>query len=168
MTASGWTQDSTRVVSSKPAKSRSASDKVYYGGNIGFSFGSYSMIAIRPLVGYKVTPKLSAGLKLSYEYLWNSDYNTSNYGGSVFARYRFIPPLYAHVEYAALNYELYNILGQSTREWVPFLLVGAGYSQNIGGNTWVNAQVLFDVLQDEKSPYEDWSPFYSVGVGVGF
>jgi hypothetical protein len=29
-------------------------------------------------------------------------------------------------------------------------------------------EVLFDVLQDSNSPYEDWAPFVSIGVGVGF
>jgi hypothetical protein len=139
---------------------------------LGFSFGNYTMIAVRPLIGYKVTPKLSAGLKFSYEYIqdkrYSETYTTSNYGVSVFSRYRIVPQLYVHAEYAAFNYELYNPLGESNREWVPFLFVGAGYSQPIGGNAWLNAQVLFDVLQSSKSPYNDWEPFYSIGVGVGF
>jgi len=28
--------------------------------------------------------------------------------------------------------------------------------------------LLFDVIQDENSPFEDWEPFYSIGIGVGF
>jgi hypothetical protein len=35
-------------------------------------------------------------------------------------------------------------------------------------NTWAYVEVLFDVLQDNNSPYDDWEPFVSVGVGVGF
>ena len=35
-------------------------------------------------------------------------------------------------------------------------------------NVWVVAEVLFDVLQSSKSPYEAWEPWISVGVGVGF
>jgi hypothetical protein len=27
---------------------------------------------------------------------------------------------------------------------------------------------LFDVIQDENSPYEDWDPIISIGGGVGF
>jgi hypothetical protein len=38
----------------------------------------------------------------------------------------------------------------------------------MGRNTALMVEVLFDVLQDDNSPYEDWSPFVSVGVGVGF
>lgn len=157
----------------KPAKqSKPLKDKIYFGGNVGLSFGSYTMIGIYPMVGYKLTPKLSAGIKLAYEYIqdkrYTTDYETSNYGGSLFARYRVFQPIYLHAEYATLNYELYSFDGSSEREWIPFVLVGAGFSKSIGGNTWVNAQVLFDVLQSDKSPYREWEPFYSIGIGVGF
>ena len=59
---------------------------------------------------------------------------------------------------------LVNQIGNGFR----FCLLGAGYSQNVGGNAWLNIQILFDVLQSDKSPYNNWEPFYSVGVGVGF
>jgi len=38
----------------------------------------------------------------------------------------------------------------------------------MGERTWAYAEVLVDVLQDNNSPYEDWEPVISVGVGVGF
>ena len=124
------------------------------------------------MIGYKITPKLSGGLKIGYEYVsdnrYSSNYQTSNYGGSIFARYRVIPRLDAHVEYEQINYELYNFDGTSNREWVPFLYVGGGYSQPIGRNVWLTAQVLFDVLQDERSPYNRWDPVFSVGVAANF
>ena len=165
-------QDTMNVAPTQTEQSKPFKDKIYYGGNIGLSFGSYTMIGVYPLIGYKITPKLSAGVKIAYEYIvdkrYESNYTTSNYGGSLFARYRIIQPLYVHAEYAMLNYELYNALGESKREWVPFMLVGAGYSQHLGGNAWLNVQVLFDVLQSSKSPYKNWEPFYSVGVGIGF
>lgn len=147
-------------------------DKIYYGGYVNLSFGSYTVVGIEPMIAYKLKPKLSVGLKINYTYTSSNysgtKYTSSSYGGSIFARYRVIPPLYAHVEYAAYNYEFYNSLGESTREWVPFLFVGAGYSQKMGGRAWLNFQILFDVLQSSKSPYNDWEPFYSIGVGVGF
>lgn len=165
-------QDTTDVLPAKSKPSKPFKEKIYYGGNIGLSFGSYTMIGIYPLIGYKITPKLSAGVKIAYEYIvdkrYSSNYTTSNYGGSIFTRYRIIQPLYLHAEFAGLNYELYNELGESKREWIPFLFVGAGYSHSVGGNVWLNVQILFDVLQSSKSPYNNWEPFYSAGVGFGF
>lgn len=161
------------VEKEKPQKPKPPlKDRIYFGGTVGLTLGNYTRISVHPLVGYKFTPKLSGGLKVIYEYIsdnrYSSKYTASNYGGSLFARYRIIPPLYAHVEYAQISYELYNPLGESSRLWVPFLYVGAGYSQRMGGGAWLNFQILFDVLQDSNSPYEQWAPFYSIGVGVGF
>jgi len=166
-------QDSTNTSQQKTKQKKNLSDKIYYGGTFGISLGSYTMIGIYPLVAYKLTPKLSAGVKFSYQYVsdnrYSTKYNTSNYGGSVFSRFRVTQRLYTHVEYEQMNYDLYDYSTNSTsREWVPFLYVGAGYSQNLGGNVWLNLQVLFDVLQNENSPYNGWEPFFSVGIGAGF
>lgn len=170
-------QDSTAVqqqeLAPKPQKAKQpAINRIYYGGTVGLSFGSYTRIGLYPLVGYKITPKLSGAVKLGYEYVsdsrYTTTYTTSNYGGSLIARYRIVPAIYAHVEYETFNYQLYNYLGESTREWVPFLYLGGGFSKKMSANSWLTAQVLFDVIQDENSPYEAGAPYFSVGVGVGF
>jgi len=167
--------------SSQTTQPPSAESKWYYGGNIGFSFwNDYFYLGVYPLVGYKVTPKLSLGAKIGYAYISDDRYepfpalNTSNYGASIFSRYRIVPQLYAHAEFAYWSYE--NISSFSTvnntynteRYWVPYLLLGGGYSQNIGPNVWLFAEVLFDVINDENSPYESGEPFISFGAGVGF
>lgn len=158
-------------LSNKKKESKTLKDRIYYGGDVGLVLGKYTMIGAYPLVGYKFTSKLSSGIKMSYEYIKDSrytqEYTTSTYGGSLFSRYRFIPQLYAHAEYAQMSYEFQTIIGKE-REWVPFLFLGAGYSQAIGGRSWMNIQILFDVLQDDRSPYKAGEPFYSMGFGVGF
>ena len=162
------------VKQEKPAQKVSKFDKrkLYYGGYVNASLGKYTVLGATPLVGYKLTPKLSVGGQLTYEYVkdkrYSTDYETSNYGISAFSRFRLVPQLYAHVEFSQMNYELHNSTGKSDREWVHFLFVGGGYSQPISKNTWFTAQVLFDVINDEDSPYKEWEPYYSVGIGVGF
>jgi len=164
--------EQTQLEPAKPVKAKpEGGRKLYYGGNIGASFGSYTMVGIYPLVGYNITPKFSVGVKVLYEYVsdnrYAENYTGSNYGGSLFARFRIIPQLYLHAEYSQISYDLYNSLGESDRTSVPFVFVGAGYRQNLGGAVWLNAQVLFDVLQDSNSPYSNWEPFFSLGFGVG-
>jgi hypothetical protein len=176
--------DSVKTEENKTEVSKNTNtgvSKWYYGGNIGFSFwGDYFYLGVYPLVGYKVTPQLSLGAKIGYAYISDNRYDpfpalkTSNYGASVFTRYRIIPQLYAHAEFAYWSYE--NITSFNTvqntynteRFWVPYLLLGGGFSQNIGPNVWAFAEVLFDVINDENSPYKSGDPFISVGVGVGF
>ena len=48
----------------KPAKKQSGEKKVYYGGYINFSLGSYTSIGIEPMIGYKIIPRLSVGAKI--------------------------------------------------------------------------------------------------------
>ncbi len=165
-------RDTTAQTDQKQEKKKFDKNKLYYGGYVNLSFGKYTVIGAEPLVAYKLTPKLSLGGKLSYEYVkdkrYDEDYSTSNYGYSLFSRFRITPQFYAHAEFSHRNYELFYLNGESERKWVPFLYLGGGISQPISKNTWFNAQVLFDVLQNENSPYKDWEPYFSVGFGVGF
>jgi len=156
------TDDSVKTLQTRPSPSR-----WYYGGNIGINFwNDYFYLGIYPLVGYKVTPKFSVGGKLGYTYYSfnNTDFSSHNYGASIFSRYRVTPQFYVHGEFV---YFSYDIIG-SERVWVPFILLGGGYAQLVSPNVWVFVEVLFDVLQDPNSPYQDWDPFVSFGVGVGF
>jgi hypothetical protein len=164
----------TKSADANVEKSQSQVNKIsniYYGGSVILSFGSYTVIGIEPMLAYKLTPKFSVGTKLTYEYIHEKQgsyvYKESNYGFSLFNRLRVTQRLYTHVEYSSMNYKFYNEIG-SERKWVPFLFVGGGLSQPISKNTWLNAEILFDVLQNKNSPYNDWEPFYSVGFGVGF
>lgn len=147
--------------------------KFYYGGFFNLTFGSYTAIGVEPMIAYKMTPKLSAGAILTYEYISDNrnpgyKYNESNYGASIFGRYRVIPQLYFHTEFSEMNYTTSNSNHSNTSYWVPFLFLGGGFSQQISETTWMNTQIVFDVIQNENSPYSDWEPFFSIGFGVGF
>jgi hypothetical protein len=147
--------------------------KFYYGGYLNLTFGSYTAIGVSPLIAYKINPKLSAGTTLTYEYISDNryagyTYKASNYGASIFSRYRIIPQIYLHAEFSEMNYDSYASYGDNNRYWVPFLFLGGGFSQPISPNTWVNTQILFDVIQNENSPYSRGAPFFSIGFGVGF
>lgn len=141
--------------------------KIFYGGSVSLSFGDVDQIGIYPLIGYKISPKLSVGGELGYEYLSYdvTDESSHNFGGGVFGRYRFIPQLYAQAEFNLVSYDL---AFSDDRELVPFLLLGGGLVQKLSPNTSAFFEVLVDVLQDNDSPYEDWEPRVSLGVAVGF
>ena len=135
---------------------KSFRDNLFYGGYINLSFGSYTVIGIEPMVGYTLTPKLSTGVKVRYNYIkddrYSRSYTTSTYGGSIFGRYLLTRNFYAQAEAASYNYEYFYLSGGSERDWVPFLFLCGGYIQPLGERTWLNIEILFDVLQDDKSP----------------
>lgn len=150
-------------------------DRFYYGGGLGLGFGTITNISVEPIVGYKITRngKLSAGLGATYWYYRDNrdayNFETNVYGGKVFARYRILQPLFAHVEFEELNMELYQprVVGLA-RYWIPFLYVGGGYAAHLGGNNYLLAMVLWDVLQDPRGPYTTGAPQISIGFGLGF
>lgn len=169
-------ENSTAISPFNPASSNS---DVYYGGNVGLRFwNNYFYLGIYPMIGYKITPKFSIGGKIGYAYIsdrrYSPTFNSHNYGGSVFLRYRVVPQFYTHAEFLYFSYEgitTYNISTNTfntNRVWVPFLLLGGGYSQMISPNVWIFAEVLFDVINDPNSPYKSGDPFVSFGAGVGF
>jgi hypothetical protein len=162
--------DSTLVVIPSPAASTPAPSKIYYGGSVTLSFGNATQIGIFPMIGYKVSPKFSLGGEIGYEYVNYDDFDESshNFGGGVFGRYRFIPQLYGHAEVDLVSYDIPALSGESSREAVPFVLLGGGFVQPLSPRTSLFAEVLVDVLQDDNSPYDDWEPIFSIGVGVGF
>lgn len=175
------TQDTVPVVTTEPEpepakekqpkEKKPKSQKVFFGGSLGLSFGSYTRIAVYPQIGYRITPKLTTGIELGYIYISDTRYSTtrdySNYGASIFAQYRVLKPLYVHVEYAAYNYLIYYTGNEENRDWVNFLFLGAGYIQKVGKATHIYAQIKFDVLQEDNSPY-GWDPLFSIGATVGF
>ena len=106
-------QTTSRTWRRRRAASSSGSsfkDKLYFGGTVTLSFsGDTNQIGFFPMVGYKITPKLSGGVEVGYEYVSYDepiDESTSNYGAGVFGRYRLTPKIYGHVEYEAINYEI--------------------------------------------------------------
>jgi hypothetical protein len=166
---------------SPPEVQQSQPSKWYYGGTVGFNFwGDYFYLSVNPLVGYQVSPKFSVGGKVQYAYINDQRYaglelTSHNYGAGIFTRYRPIYQIYLHAEFDYASYEDYTIYdplvgdpyAESERNWVPFLLLGGGFVQHVGPSASVYVEVLFDVLQNENSPY-GWDPIISVGGGVGF
>lgn len=154
---------------------RPLKDRIWFGGGVGLSFGTVTAIQLDPMLGYKVDQagKFSVGLGGSYWYFRDNrfvpPYTLEGYGYRTFARYRFIQQFFAHAEFLHLNVDRYNFAtDRFQRIWVPHLLVGAGYTQSLGGRSAIFFQVLFDILQDPNSVYANQGPIVSGGIGVGF
>jgi len=152
-------------------------DRFYFGGNLGLQFGSSTYIDLSPLVGYKITEKLSAGVGATYIYYsiketaYNYGYETSIYGGRVFGRYHFMENLFAHVETEILNMEVPAIISGSNqytlvRENITSVLAGGGYAQPIGERSALVMMLLWNFNEDQYSPYQN--PIFRIGFNAGF
>lgn len=143
-------------------------DKIYFGGNLGLQFGTSTFIDISPLVGYRITDKISAGVGVTYQYYHYKDrvydFQTNVYGGRVFGRYLITENLFAHAEYEYLNLEAFDF--QRRRVDVGSSMAGGGYIQHIGANSSLVAMILYNFTESVYSPYQN--PIIRIGFNIGF
>jgi hypothetical protein len=156
------------IPSGKAQEGMDDSKRVYFGGSFGAQFGDETVLEISPLVGYRLTNNFSVGVGLTYMYYSFTDfysginYNTNIYGGRLFAKDYVFRNFFAYAEYEVLNLEEPNALsGELQRVTTNNPLVGAGFSQPIGRNAFVNFMVLWDINPDVYSPYSN--PIIRIG-----
>lgn len=145
--------------------------KLYFGGTFGATFGDYTSITVAPTIGYRIKPSTYTGLKVYYTYskqkFNGNNYEYHNYGFGTFLRWYAFSDVYLHVAPEILSYEYFSG-GSSTREWVPYLWAGAGIRKRTSKRSWVSVHVLFDMLNDKNSPFEQWEPNVVIGAGTSF
>jgi len=176
-TNNSWSQEN--VIDTKENQEKNENnnkfswDKVYMGGGLGLQFGTITLIDISPIVGYRISENLSAGFGISYKYFSDNryaDYNSHIYGGNVFSRYQFLENIFGHIEYEALNAEYFELTTSSYtannyRKYVGYLWIGGGYTQRMGGNSFINFMLLYNLNESLYSLYPN--PIYRVGFNFG-
>lgn len=142
--------------------------KLFVGGSLGLSFGDITYLNLSPSIGYRFSPLLAAGLQINGQYesiryvdQYNDLYQKDKYGlvgVGVFGRVYVIPQIFIQVQ-PEMNFifgksKFYDgTPNQKFQEHVPSFLAGLGYSQRIRGNSAFNLMLLYDILQNENSPY---------------
>ncbi|MGE5812239.1 MAG: hypothetical protein ACM339_12100 [Ignavibacteria bacterium] len=171
--------DSTSKPAPEPVYSvpqQSEPSRIYLGGTVSFSFwNDYFYLGLFPMIGYQFSNKFTAGIRVGYAYLNDDRYSpalkSDNYGGGVFAQYSIIPQIYAKSELLYCSFErvaTVTLTNYTTeRVGVPLLLLGAGYNHQISRNASVFVEFMWDVIQDDNSPFPSGEPFISFGAGVG-
>jgi len=148
-------------------------DKLFFGGNLGLTFGSYTYINISPIVGYRIHPNFSAGIGGIYEYVkdnrfTNQTYETTLFGGKIFAQsvvFDYVI-LYAEDNILSLERRYYDVVHNYPEDGrfilnVPW--VGGGLYQKTGrGGMYF--MILFNLAQSANSPYSD----YEYRIGINF
>ena len=163
-----YSQDTNNDVSKEKFRNR-----IYVGGNIGLQFGTVTFIDISPLVGYRITDKLSAGIGFTYWYFKDNriltDINPNVYGGRIFGKYYLFPNVFAYSEYEVLNMEVITSIGSYNylreRMNVESLFIGGGYSQRIGEHASFNLLLLWNLNESDFSPY--FNPVFRTGFNIG-
>ncbi|MBK7964896.1 MAG: hypothetical protein IPK10_06175 [Bacteroidetes bacterium] len=149
----------------------SIKDRLFFGGNVGLSFGSLTYINVAPTIGYKITERFGMGLGPTYTYyndrrFVNYRYETHIYGGRTFAQYQALESVLLYSEFEVVNIEVPDLLfTKLIRTNVSSLFVGGGYTQRMGSNSAVTLMILYNVLESDYKIYEN--PILRLGFNFG-
>lgn len=166
-------------------KNRFEKERLFTGGsaNLGFSSGT-TMIGVAPQLGYSLTDWMDAGITISFNYISQRDYYSTEklrqttYGPGAFVRLFPVKFLFASAQYE------YNFIRQKfipgggsssskTTYNANSLLVGGGYAggREKGNNTYYFISVSWDIMGDKNSPYLDnigrSNPVIRAGYNIG-
>ncbi len=146
-------------------------DNIFLGGGLGLSLGGWSggfNVGANPEVGYTIAPWLDAGISTNinyYSYRAEVNYGirqrSLNYGGGIFAR------LYPYRGFFVQVLPEYNFINTSLKDFnygtdgseykihqeAPSLLLGAGYSTRMIGQSNFYTVIMFDAGNNPNSPY---------------
>jgi hypothetical protein len=159
-------------------------DKVFFGGGIGAGFGTYTFISVSPIIGYRLTPRLSPGIRLMYQYTTfkyydfidqkEETYSGNDFGIGGFVTYSLFGPVFLQAEYEHLSYDGLDYSGNQERASFDSFMAGGGISQPMGRKAAFFLAVLYNFSYENfnntnayRSPYN--SPWVvRLGVTGGF
>ncbi len=165
---SGLAQDRPQVAGEESKPSRWV-----LGGDFGLGFSSFGFNArIAPQLGYLITPRWEAGIRLTYLYNGIKDmgvrYHFHDYGGGFYTSYDVYKGFFLYAENELLNYNqaFFNTgVIQKDRVLIHSVFVGVGYRQYFGpsSSSWI--MLLYNLNETIESPYSN--PLFRVGFGFG-
>ena len=156
--------------------------KLFIGGNLGASFGDYTVANISPQLGYRFNEYFAAGAGVNFIYssIKYRDYNGNSlykagYGvtglnifGRVYPIRYILLQVQPEMNYVWGKYKYYDGTPDMKipGKLVPSLLLGGGAVIPQGPGALV-IMVQFDVLNQELNPYGNRA-IYNIGYNIGF
>jgi len=180
-------QDEEQKVTQDSLDNETFGQRLVKGANFQLGFGGdYTLIDVSPVLGYRLTPKLQAGIGFSYIYMNQLNYyqdpitgvvTTSwqagaAYGGRVYAEYDITNKIlrnsmiFAHFDLEDLNVPYQD---QTTYVWTRYWLqspyIGLGVRVPIGPKVLINATIAFNANYNQ---YAQYNPFPQIIEKIGF
>jgi len=169
----GAPSPSAAVASSKAGGAGQGPKKVFFGGGFGFGYGDISWIEVWPVLGYRVSPKLTAGVEFLYrardDDRYAKDIDATDYGISPFVRLNLMRGLFVQAEYEYLSYEYVDAgLLSTERDDYDSVLLGVGLSRPMGGHAAFVISAFYNFSYSDDDLYSPYDEAWIINAGVGF
>jgi len=133
-------------------------ERLFFGGNIGLMFGSYTNIDVSPIIGLWVLPRIAVAAGPNFRYFKDPYGSTTIYGGKAYTEIVFLQDLnnllplgihlglFLHGEYEGLSLESAFFKSppyESARFMLNTFLAGGGIRQMLGPRSSMNITFLW-------------------------
>lgn len=145
-------------------------DRIFFTGNMGLQFGTYTNIQLAPAVGIWVLPRLAVAAGPTYQFFKDPFGKTDIWGPRAYTQFlvvrdinNLIPVgmnigIYSHLEYEGLSlrrdYWWQNYYAEG-RFFVHSALAGFGISQQVGPRSAITLTFLWELTESEYSLYSN-------------
>ena len=144
-------------------------ERMFFGGNLGLQFGTYTNIHVTPIVGLWVMPRIAVGAGPNFTYYKDPFFKTIMYGGNAYVE--FVPirdinnalqiglhmGIFLHLEDELLSLEsaVWDPQNPNNRFSVNTVLGGFGISQQLGTRSSLNLMFLWTLTNSGYSLYNN-------------
>ncbi len=140
----------------------SITERLRLGGSFGLNLGTFININLSPMAGLNLTNNLLVGAGPTYMMTSYRSYiggpsrrvTNSSYGGRIFLMYNTpLPIITLQAEYEGLNVRYYNNFeSRFERTWLGSPLIGAAYTQPLGGRFThsIHMTALYNLSYDSQ------------------
>ncbi len=132
-------------------------ERVFFAGNMGLQFGTYTNIQLSPAVGIWVLPRLAIAAGPTYQFYKDPFGKTDIWGPRAYTQFLFIQDInnlipigvgigiYSHIEYEGLSLkrDFWQSYTAEGRFFVHTALAGFGISQQMGTRSALTLTVLW-------------------------
>ncbi len=151
-------------------------ERLFFGGQLGLQFGTYTSIQVEPMIGLWVRPRIAVAVGPNFQYYKNSlssnnptygGNSTTLYGGNAYIQYvpvrdldNIIPiglhtGLFLHLEDELLSLESAFFERTGNRFVINTILAGCGISQPLGRRSSVNLIFLWALNNSQYGLYDN-------------
>jgi hypothetical protein len=146
--------------------------KTFFGGGFGFGYGDLSWVEIWPVLGYRVSKSITAGVEGLYRVREDdrtaNDITATDYGVSPFVRVNLARGLFIQAEYEFLSYEYVDTSLGTDRDTYDSFLMGVGLSRPMGGHAAFVVSAFYNFSWSDDELYSPYDEAWTVNAGVGF
>ena len=142
--------------------------QMFAGGSFLYANKPTQSYGFSPVWGLHIFPDFGVGLGADYYYAKRENLTIQSYGGKLFVQYNLFGNLYAKSQFSYLYHDGIIVNLNQASQWVPYLFVGGGYQMPLMKQVSLEAEILYDLIQDEASFFEKGEPVFNAGVIFAF